>query len=71
MADYCNISIFEVGSIGYYDYLLLLRDAVIHSLSQTKSGRDYLNNAWILTQTEPDRKALRKKFGREEERDGE
>lgn len=57
--------------IGYYDYLLLLRDAVIHSLSQTKSGRDYLNNAWILTQTEPDRKALRKKFGREEEHDGE
>lgn len=65
------MSIFEVGSIGYYDYCLLLRDAVIHSLSQTKSGREYLNNAWILTQTEPDRKALRKKYGGEEERDGE
>jgi len=71
VADYCNLSIFDVGAICYYDYRILLRDAVIHSLSQTKSGRDYLNNAWILTQTEPDRKALRKKFGREEERDGE
>lgn len=44
-------------------YLQLRRDAYIHSLQQTKEGREYLENAWRLEQTEPERDKLREKFG--------
>lgn len=46
------------------DYWLLLRDAVIHQLSQTQRGREYLEQCWVLEQTEPDRQGLRESFGR-------
>jgi len=55
----------EVSELCYYDYLLLLRDAVIYRCSQTESGRDYLEKCWILEQSAPDRRALRKFAGRE------
>lgn len=32
-------------------------------LNQTEKGREYLDNAWRLEQTKPDRKKLREKFG--------
>lgn len=44
-------------------YLQLRRDAYIHVLRQTKDGREYLENAWRLEQTEPERDELRKKHG--------
>ena len=47
------------------DYLVLRRDAFIHTMSQTEKGEEYLNNAWRLEQTKPDRDSLRKKFGKE------
>ena len=31
-------------------------------MSKTKEGREYLEDCWILSQTMPDRKSLRKKF---------
>jgi hypothetical protein len=31
----------------------------------TEAGQEYLKNAWRMEQTEPDRKALRKKYGKE------
>lgn len=34
-------------------------------LSRTEAGQEYLDNAWRMEQTEPDRKKLRKKFGKE------
>lgn len=34
-------------------------------LSRTEAGTEYLNNAWRMEQTEPDRAALRKKLGKE------
>ncbi|WP_411680421.1 hypothetical protein [Clostridium thailandense] len=42
----------------------MLRDAVIYNYSQTKEGRDYLENCWRMEQVTPDRKALRKKLGK-------
>lgn len=65
MADYAGISMIEVNELCYYDYLLLLRDAVIYRCSQTESGREYLEQCWILEQSAPDRKALRKFAGKE------
>lgn len=64
MAQYAGISIFEVGEICYYDYRLLLRDAVITRLGETEAGREYLDKCWISSQEKPDRAALRAKFGR-------
>ena len=55
----------EINQLNYIDYLGLRRDAFIHKLNSTEAGQEYLDNAWRLEQTEPDRKALRKKFGKE------
>jgi hypothetical protein len=34
-------------------------------MSQTEKGEEYLDNAWRIEQTAPNRKALREKFGKE------
>lgn len=62
MAEYTGLNFYEVGQMDYLQYLVWRRDAFIHYLSQTEEGEKYLNNAWRMEQTEPDRKALRKKF---------
>lgn len=51
--------------MDYIDYLVFRRDAFIYKMSQTEKGEEYLNNAYRLEQTEPDRENLRKKFGEE------
>lgn len=55
----------EVEELDYLDYLMYRHDAFIYRLSQTEKGEEYLKNAWQLEQTKPDRKALRRKFGKE------
>ena len=44
-------------------YLVWRRDAFIYLLSRTDAGQEYLDNAWRMEQTQPDRAALREKFG--------
>jgi hypothetical protein len=39
---------------------MLVRDAFIDRMSQTEDGRDYLEQCWILKQTEPDTAKLKK-----------
>ena len=39
-------------------------------LSRTEAGQEYLDNAWRMEQTQPDRKALRKKLRKEGPADG-
>ena len=53
-ADYANMSLYEIDNIPIMDYWLILRDAFISRLSVTEKGREYLNNAYRLTQTEAD-----------------
>lgn len=55
-----------MDDLCYYTYRLLLRDALIHACEETETGREYLDKCWVLEQTEPDRKRLREKYGREE-----
>lgn len=62
ISDYSGLSFFEINDLDFDVYKLLLRDGFIHGLEQTKEGREYLKNAWILEQTEPDRKKLRDNF---------
>lgn len=51
--------------MDWIDYLQYRRDAFISEMSQSEKGQKYLDNAWRLEQTTPDREALRKKFGKE------
>lgn len=64
VARYVGISVIDVQELDYLDYLLFRRDAFIHSMSQTEKGQEYLDNAWQLEQTKPDRKSLREQFGK-------
>lgn len=65
MADYTGLNFFEVGQLNYLQYLVWRRDAYIYWLSRSEEGQEYLDNAWRMEQTKPDRKALRKKLGKE------
>lgn len=71
MAEYTGLNFFEVGQLPYLQYLVWRRDAYIHWLSQSEAGQEYLDDAWRLEQTKPDRKQLREIFGRKEGDDGE
>jgi hypothetical protein len=51
--------------LDYIDYLQYRRDAFIYRMSQTEKGQEYLDNAYRLEQTKPDRKRLREKYGKE------
>lgn len=70
MVDYTGLNLKEVEALDYLTYLTWRRDAFIYRWSQTEKGREYLDNAWRMEQTKPDREALRKKL-RKEDTDGE
>ena len=69
MADYTGLDFLQIDSLDYLTYLTWRRDAFIYRWMQTDKGRDYLDNAWRLEQTKPDRGALRKQL-RKEDTDG-
>lgn len=55
-----------MADLDYIKYLTWRRDAYISMLERTEAGQEYLDNAWRMEQTEPDRPALRKKLGKGE-----
>lgn len=63
-ADWLRIPLTEVEGIDYLYYLQVRRDAFVSRLEQTEAGRDYLEKAWLLSRTEPDREASRRLFGK-------
>lgn len=63
--QYTGLNILQVEELNYLDYLIYRRDAFIWLMNQTEKGEEYLNNAWRLEQTTPNREKLRKKFGKE------
>lgn len=65
MSDYTGLNFFEVSQLNYVQFLIWRRDAYIHMLSRTESGQRYLDDAWRMEQTAPDRAKLRKKFHKE------
>lgn len=66
MAEYTGLTFQQINQLNYTEYLTYRRDAFITRLNQTEAGQEYLRNAWRMEQTEPDRGALRRKFGRKE-----
>jgi hypothetical protein len=65
VAEYTGLTFLEVEQLDYLTFLTWRRDAFIHKMSQTEEGQKYLDNAWRMEQTQPDRAALRKQFGKE------
>ena len=65
VSRYTGLTMLEVQDLDYIDYLVLRRDAFIWMLSRTEEGEKYLDKAWRLEQTAPDRSKLRDKFGKE------
>lgn len=66
VAEYTGLNFLQIGQLNYLEFLQYRRDAFINWLSQSEKGQEYLDNAWRMEQTEPDRAALRRKFGRRE-----
>jgi len=65
VANYTGLNFLQVGRLDYVEYLTYRRDAFINYLSQSEAGQKYLDNAWRMEQTKPDRAALRRKLGKE------
>ncbi len=65
VSQYTGLTIIEIEDLDYIDYLQYRRDAFISRLSQSEKGLEYLDNAYRIEQTEPDRKNLREQFGKE------
>ena len=63
-ADWLRIPLPQVEELDYLYFLQIRRDAFIARLNKTESGREYLNKAWLLSRTEPDRETSRRFFGR-------
>lgn len=66
VAEYAGVPLLQVQEMDIFTYWVLLRDGIIYNNAQTKKGREWLKNAWRLTQTEPDTEKLHQKFGRKE-----
>ena len=64
VADYANVSILDTDEMDVFLFWGLLRDAVVFNRAQTEEGRKWLHNAWRLTQTAPEDKKLRDKYGK-------
>ena len=63
VSDYTGLTFVEIEGIGILDYFGYIHDAVVWNCQKSESGREYLENAYCYSQTEPDREALRNKFG--------
>lgn len=70
VSEYTGLNFKEVGQLNYIEYLSYRRDAFIYAMNRTERGQEYLNNAWRMEQTKPDRAALRRRFGKENAGDG-
>lgn len=70
VAGYTGLNFHEINALNYIEYLTYRRDAFITKLSRTEAGQEYLDNAWRMEQTEPDRGALRKKLRKGEDDHG-
>ena len=62
VANYTGMNFNELMQVDCITFKMLLRDAFINRMAQREEGREYLENCWLITQTEPDRKRLKKEF---------
>lgn len=67
VAEYTGLNFHEIGELNYVTFLVWRRDAFVHRLEQTAAGQEYLDNAWRMEQTKPDRAKLRAKLRKEQQ----
>jgi len=60
VSEYTGLNFNEVIELDCITFKMLFRDAFVDFMSRTEEGRDYLEQCWILKQTEPNKRALRK-----------
>jgi hypothetical protein len=70
VAQYTLLDFNQIGELNYVTFLEYRRDAFIQRYRETPEGREYLDNAWRMEQTDPDRAGLRKKLGKGEPSNG-
>ncbi|EJX01711.1 hypothetical protein EVA_10184 [gut metagenome] len=56
--QYSGISIAEIQDLPFTVWMQLRFDAYVSKLNETEDGRELLEKAWILSQTEADREGL-------------
>lgn len=61
VSDYTGLSFTEIEELDLVEFYCYFRDARIYNLMQTEDGQEYLENAWRIQQTAPDRQRLREK----------
>lgn len=64
LIDYTGLSLYEIYDLDLDIYLFFRREAFIYSYSQTEKGREYLKNSHRITQTQPDRAAIREQMNK-------
>lgn len=64
VSNYTGLDFNEVLLLDCYTYKLLIKDAFVSKMAETEEGREYLEQAYCLTQTAPDKAKLRKYFKR-------
>ena len=62
VAEYTGLNFLQIGELNFLQYLQWRRDAFIRKMEQTEAGREYLDNAYRMEQTDMDRVSLRKKL---------
>ena len=65
VCDYTGLNFNEAIELDCFTFRTIFRDAFIDKLSQSEQGKEYLENCWIINQTEPDREKLRQKYKQE------
>jgi hypothetical protein len=65
VSDYSGLNFDECLSLGMDTYKQLFKDAFIHDMKQSKEGKEYLEDCWLLQQTTPNRGKLKEMFGGE------
>lgn len=65
VAEYTGLNFLQIGELDYIQYLIWRRDAFIY-----RADPEYLDNAWRMEQTKPDRAGLRRIAGKERSIDG-
>lgn len=64
VSDFSGYDFDRIENLSIFEFWALLHDAVVYNCQQTEEGRKYLNACWLHSQTEPDRGALQKYFGK-------
>lgn len=62
VSEFTGLNFHEIKSLYYDEFLLYVRDAFIYKLEQSESGREYLRNAYRITQTKPEREKIRERM---------